>query len=274
MSLDPVTATERELSELCRIACRVATEAAALSLRGFRQPKIVSYKGPIDVVTDFDVASEELIVRRLSEETPGIPIVAEESGGSLGGDLTWYVDPIDGTTNYAHGHPFWCVSIGLAGGGRCLAGAVVAPALAIEWTGSFGSPSRRNGEPCRVSQCQSVGRALLATGFPYDRQTSSENNFAEFVTMKKRSLGVRRCGAAAIDLCFVADATYDGYWECKLSPWDVVAGIAIVLSAGGTVTDLGGAPIVPPLQPRDRAGYLVASNGVIHGDLLAVVQSP
>jgi myo-inositol-1(or 4)-monophosphatase len=268
-----MTITQKEASELCSMAAKVAAEAAALSLRGFRMPKTVSYKGPIDVVTDFDVASEELIVRRLSEETPDIPIVAEERGGDEGSDLTWFVDPIDGTVNYAHGHPFWCVSIGLACSGRCLAGAVVAPALSTAWTGSIGSPGRRNGEACRVSDCPSLGRALLATGFPYDRQTSDENNFAEFVALKKRSLGVRRCGAAAIDLCFVADGTYDGYWECKLSPWDVVAGVAIVNAAGGSVTDLGGASLAPPLDARDRAGYLVASNRTIHADLVLAINA-
>jgi myo-inositol-1(or 4)-monophosphatase len=263
--------TEKEASELCSIAAAVAAEAGALALRGFRRPKAVRYKGPIDVVTDFDVASEELIVGRLSEQAPGIPIVAEERGGTPCDGLTWFVDPIDGTTNYAHGHPFWCVSIGLVGGGRCLAGAVVAPALCTEWTGSIGSPSRRNGEPCRVSDCPSLGRALLATGFPYDRQTSSENNFTEFVALKKQTLGVRRCGAAAIDLCFVADGTYDGYWECKLSPWDVAAGVAVVSAAGGTVTDLGATQLELPFKSRDRAGYIVASNGTIHGDLVRAV---
>jgi len=271
MTLDRLGITEKEIAEFGAVALRVAEEAAAVSLHGFRKPKVVSYKGPIDVVTDFDVASEELIVRRLSQLTPGIRIVAEERGGTQGSDLAWYVDPIDGTTNYAHGHPFWCVSVGLAGAGRCLAGAVVAPALGVSWTGSVGSPSRRNGEPCRVSDCPSLDRALLATGFPYDRRTSAENNFAEFVAVKKRSLGVRRCGAAAIDLCFVADGTYDGYWERKLSPWDVAAGVAIVLAAGGTVTDLGGAPLVPPLALGDPSGYLVASNGTIHPELLRAV---
>jgi myo-inositol-1(or 4)-monophosphatase len=265
--------TEKEAAELCSIAAKAAAEAARLALRGFRSPKVIRYKGPIDVVTDFDVASEELIVERLSEWTPGIPIVAEERGGAEGDGVTWFVDPIDGTTNYAHGHPFWCVSIGLAGGGRCLAGAVVAPALAVEWTGSIGSPSRRNGVACRVSECATLDRALLATGFPYDRRTSSENNFAEFMALKKLTLGVRRCGSAAIDLCFVADGTYDGYWECKLSPWDVVAGAAIVLAAGGAVTDLGGAVLAPPLDPRDRAGYLAASNGMVHGDLIGAVKA-
>ena len=264
-------ADEKELSELTGMALRVARDAGDLATRGFRKPQAIKHKGPIDVVTDFDLASEELIRRRLSAQTPHIPIVAEEQGGARGQGLTWYVDPIDGTTNYAHGHPCWSVSIGLAAGSACLAGVVVAPALGIWWTGSVASPSVRNGEPCRVSGCASLEQALLATGFPYDRQTSDDNNFAPFVAMQQRVLGIRRCGSAAIDLCFVADGTYDGYWECKLSPWDWVAGVAVVLAAGGTVTDLSGAPLPLPADADARSGYLAASNGRIHGALVETV---
>jgi myo-inositol-1(or 4)-monophosphatase len=257
-----VTATDSEVRELVRIAAAVAREAGALVLGAYRRPKQVSYKGAVDLVTEFDVASEELIRDRLARETPHIAFVAEESGGTAGDGLTWYVDPIDGTTNYAHGHPMWCVSIGLTCEGVCLAGAVEAPAIMTTWTGGVGLASERNGEPCAVSHAGVIDAALLATGFPYDRRTSSEDNLAAFFALKKLALGIRRCGSAAIDMCMVADGTYDGYWERKLKPWDWAAGAAIVRAAGGTVTSFSGD------APELAKGYVVATNGELHAPLL------
>lgn len=258
-----------EVAELADIALVVAREGAELAKKGFRAPKRVSHKGAIDLVTEYDTAVEALILDRLAEEAGHVPIVAEEGGGNEGKGLTFYVDPIDGTTNYAHGHPFWCVSIGVVdANGFPLAGAVVAPALHLEWTAFAGGPSRRNGEACRVSSVDDISEALLATGFPYDRRTSPDNNFAEFVAAKKRAQGVRRCGSAALDLCLVADGTYDGYWESKLKPWDFAAGAALVVSAGGVICDRSGGPA------DVRRGNLIATNGKIHDalfDLLARV---
>jgi myo-inositol-1(or 4)-monophosphatase len=255
-----------EIRELVQIAENIATEAAELAFKGFRQPKTVMEKGALDLVSEFDMASEDLIRERLSEETPEIPVVAEERGGTPHPDLSWYVDPIDGTTNYVHGHPIWCVSIGLVGRGSFLAGVVVAPAIRTTWVGGAGVPARRNGELCRVSETFELDRALLATGFPFDRRTSPENNFAAFVALKKLAMGVRRGGSAALDLCFVADATYDGYWERKLGPWDFAAGAAIVQAAGGTVTDLDGGSV-----DLER-GYIMASNGALHEALMTAVK--
>jgi myo-inositol-1(or 4)-monophosphatase len=247
------------------LALRVAQEAGALAARGFRRPMRVTHKGSIDLVTEFDHASERLIRERLAAEAPETAVVAEEGGGTIGSELTWFADPIDGTTNYVHGHPFWCVSIGLMAHGVCVAGAVVAPALDTWWMGALGATSLRNGEECRVSEVAVLDDALLATGFPYDRKTSPDNNFNAFIELKKQAQGVRRCGSAALDLCFVADGTYDGYWERKLRPWDLVAGSCVVNGAGGNITDLRGGP------PDVSQGNLVVTNGHLHGALLAAL---
>jgi myo-inositol-1(or 4)-monophosphatase len=222
-----------EAARLGAIALEVARAAGALALGGFRRRMDVAEKGAHDLVTEFDLASERLIRERLTQLTPEIPVVGEEEGGTPSATRVWYCDPIDGTTNYAHGHPVWCVSVGVLEGDTPVAGAVVAPALGVEWCAHAGGPALRNGEPCRVSETAALEQALLATGFPRDREQEPHNNFETFVRVKKRCRGVRRCGAAAVDLCWVADGTYDGYWERRLNPWDLAAGAAIVLAAGG-----------------------------------------
>ena len=253
--------------QLSRIALQVATEAADLLLTGFRKHPASTEKGRADLVTEFDFASERLIRQRLAEHTPELAIVAEEQGGAPApeGGLTWYCDPLDGTTNFVHGHHFFCVSIGVGEAGRPVAGAVVAPALATHWRGFRGGPALRNGEPCRVSETTELGQALVGTGFPSDRSSSPSNNFDTFIRVKQRARGVRRCGSAVIDLCLVADGTYDAYWERRLNAWDVMAGSALVLAAGGELSALDGTP------PDLSVGHILASNGRIHGALLALM---
>jgi myo-inositol-1(or 4)-monophosphatase len=177
----------------------------------------------------------------------------------------WLVDPIDGTTNFVHGHPFWCVSIGLLERGEPVLGAVVAPALGSEWTGSRDGMAFKNGVRSHVSKTDRIEQSLLATGFPRDRTTEPDNNFSSFVRVKKAVQGVRRCGSAAIDLCLVADGTYDAYWERKLNGWDLAAGAAIVLAAGGRLSDLAGGPA------RIESGEIVASNGRLHDAVVALI---
>ena len=255
--------------DLTDIALSVAKEAGALLLGGFRSRPTVERKAPVDLVTEWDRKSEALIVERLGRLTPAIPIVAEEGGGKITDDLTWYCDPLDGTTNFVHGHPFFAVSIGAMQQGHPIAGAVVAPALGWFWSGSRGDVAKRNGDLCRVSDTVQPGDALLGTGFPPNRELAPHNNFDAYVAAKRRVRGIRRCGSASIDLCFVADGTYDGYWERALHAWDVVAGAAIVLAAGGQVTALDGVPA------RLAQGHLIASNRLLHGALLDLVgESP
>ncbi|MGD0678865.1 MAG: inositol monophosphatase family protein [Polyangiaceae bacterium] len=248
---------------LIALALDAARAAGVLAHRGFRNHPAPTHKGRIDLVTQFDLDSEALLREKL--RVSSFPVVGEERGGDQATDPrapTWYVDPIDGTTNFVHGHPFWCVSVGLTVGGRPVLGAVVAPSLGIEWTGAVGDASLRAGQKCRVSEVSKLDDALLATGFPYDRHTSQDNNFDAFVTIKKKCQAIRRCGSAAIDLCLVADGTYDGYWEKKVRPWDVAGGSAIVLAAGGRVTDYDDRPL------DVRCGEVVATNGHMHESLI------
>jgi myo-inositol-1(or 4)-monophosphatase len=253
--------------ELLRIALDAAREAGALALAGWRTRPHATHKGRIDLVTRFDHESETLLRERLTAATP-FPVVGEEQGGRPAPgprEATWYVDPIDGTTNFVHGHPFWCVSVGLHTGDAPVLGAVVAPSLGVEWTAIVGQEAMRSGKPCLVSDVSELDDALLATGFPYDRRTSEDNNFDAFVAIKKQCQAVRRCGSAAIDLCLVADGTYDGYWEQKLRPWDMAAGHALVIAAGGRLTDYAGGPV-------DLAkGHVVATNARIHDLLVAAL---
>jgi len=252
-------------SELLSIALQTARAAAALAKQGWRNHPASTHKGRIDLVTQFDLDSEALLRRELLAATPYC-VVGEERGGERAADPeapTWYVDPIDGTTNFVHGHPFWCVSVGLVAGRSPLLGAVVAPSLGVEWTGIAGETALRTGQACRVSAVSEFRDSLLATGFPYDRHVSDDNNFDAFVAIKKKCQAVRRCGSAAIDLCLVADGTYEGYWEKKVKPWDIAAGSAIVLASGGRVTDYEGNPV------DATGGNVVATNGKIHSILLA-----
>jgi len=258
---------KRSPEELAQIAFEVASEAAQILLGGFRKHPAVTEKGRADLVTEYDLTSERLIRQRLAERTPEIAIVAEEQGGTAGAGnaLTWYCDPLDGTTNFVHGHFFFCVSMGVAEAGRPIAGAVVAPALSTHWRGWQGGPALRNDVSCRVSATATLEHSLVATGFPSDRTQAATNNFEAFARVKPRVRGVRRCGSAAIDLCLVADGTYDAYWERRLNAWDLMAGSALVLAAGGTISALDGTP------PDLSVGHILASNGQIHAELLSLL---
>jgi len=249
------------------LALDVAREAAALLLTGYRKRPTPTEKAKRDLVTEFDLKSEALIRERLAHATPDLGIVAEEGGGEPK-PLTWFCDPLDGTTNFVHGHPFWAVSIGLLQDGAPVAGAVVAPVLGLDWVGYAGGPALRSGQACRVSDTAELDQALLATGFPPNRRVAPANNFDSFVRVKQVAQGVRRCGSAAIDMCLVADGTYDAYWERRLNAWDVAAGAAVVLSAGGRVSALDGGPVDLSI------GHLIASNGRVHAALESLLQDP
>ncbi|MEM9073254.1 MAG: inositol monophosphatase family protein [Myxococcota bacterium] len=248
-------------------ALSIAEEAAAIALEGFRRKPSVTKKGTIDLLTEYDLRSEALIRKRLADAFPDHAIVGEEGDNeAIDGRPVWYVDPIDGTTNFAHGHPFFCVSMALWVEGRGELGVVVAPALGVVWSAERGKGALRNGEPCRVSERSTLEDALCATGFPYDRfDDHEEDNLREHRAFLKRTRGIRRCGSAAIDLCSVADGTYDLYWEQKLSPWDMCGGALIVEESGGRLSDYEGQKADP------REGRLVASNGRLHDAALKVL---
>ena len=276
---------KEELERILVGARSAAYEAGALVRSGFRRDPVVEHKGVVDLVTSYDRDSETLLRARLGAAF-AFDIVGEEQGGDYHKDTpAFFIDPIDGTTNFVHGHPFWCVSVGLVVEGQPVLGVVLAPSLGLEWYGYVAEDGARlamrcargnarkaettevEEEPCVVSRMARFEDSLLATGFPYDRRTSEENNFDAFIAIKRRCQAVRRCGSAALDLCLVSDGTYEGYWERKLRPWDIAAGIAVVLGAGGLVTELdGGASCI-------TSGHVVATNGLIHAALLAELAS-
>jgi myo-inositol-1(or 4)-monophosphatase len=257
--------TPARMEQLTQVALTVAEEAAALVHPVFRTEIAPTEKRTADLVTEYDVMSERLIRKRLGELTPELRVVGEEEGGEASGP-TWYCDPIDGTTNFVHGHPFFCVSIGLIEDGEAWVGAVVAPALRVRWHGFVGGGAVREGKPCRVSGTRALADSLLATGF-YPGMTANgpDSNVDSFARLLPQTRGVRRCGSAALDLCMVADGTYDAYWERALNAWDCAAGAALVRAAGGRVTDLRGGPA------NLAVGHIVASNGHIHDELLGLL---
>jgi myo-inositol-1(or 4)-monophosphatase len=260
-TIDPVRALE--------VAREVAERAGTLLREGHAAKELrVEHKGAVDLVTEFDRRSEALCVGELTRAFPGHAVIAEEGsqirGSGLAGDPTWLVDPLDGTTNYAHRLPFYAVSIALELDGAPLCGVVRLPELGYEFWALAGGGAFRNGERLAVSTVAALDASLCATGFSYDRAARA-NNVAEFDAVLRRSQGVRRVGSAAFDCAMVAWGAIDGYWEYTLNPWDIAAGALLVREAGGRVTTPDGAPF------RSSAGALLASNGRIHDELRAVI---
>jgi len=263
-----VSGPDAETAAVHALAVRIAREAGALQRARYEtELEIASKSRPIDLVTEVDRACEALIVEMLRRERPGDDLLAEEGGlhADTGARWRWIVDPLDGTVNFAHGYPCFCVSIGVERDGERRVGVVYDPLRDELFEAVRGGGARRNGRAIRVSSEDRVQRALLATGFAYDVHDSPEDNLDRLARAVKRAGGVRRDGSAAIDLCYVACGRFDGYWELKLHPWDVAAGILIVEEAGGRVTDLAGGPA--PATGRE----ILASNGVLHEDLLALL---
>lgn len=257
---------QTEIRRYLRAASEVAVEAGALLKRNAHKVHSIRRKGRIDLVTEMDLRSEKLIVARLKREFPGFSFLTEEAAAvDNDSDFRWVIDPLDGTTNYAHGFPFWCVSIGLEYRGNMIAGVVYDPNLDELFTAAKGIPTRLNGKRINVSSRRSLSDALLATGFPYDIQTSAENNLDYFARFAVRCRAVRRAGSAALDLCYVAAGRFDGFWELKLHPWDTAAGIILIEQAGGRISDFSGGEYTI----YDK--YLLATNGRIHEEMMGVL---
>ncbi len=256
--------------ELLRTALDLAREAGAIHLRHFRSfdPADVKLKGRRNPVTVADVEAERHIVGELARRFPDHRVVAEEEGGRAGGaEWTWYVDPLDGTVNFAHGLPIFAVSIGVCRGDEIVAGVVHAAALGETCSAVRGRGAFRNGAPLRVSRGCELREALLATGFAYQRNEVTDNNVAIFADLVLRCRDLRRLGSAALDLAFVAAGHYDAYWEPHLNSWDLAAGILLVTEAGGRVTDLAGG------SSMLAQGSVLASNGTaLHETLLRHVR--
>ncbi len=257
----------------------IAREAGSLLMGYFARHVTIEYKGEVDLVTEADRASEQLIVERLRARWPEHGIVAEEGSRShTDAEYRWYVDPLDGTTNFAHGYPVFCVSIALARqaiptsanaalvgdpgqDGELQVGVLYDPTRDEMFAAERGLGARLNGEPMRVSGISRLAESLLGTGFPsYKRHKNPNIYFYHQLTL--RSHGVRRAGSAALDLANVACGRYDGYWEFNLNPWDTAAGVLLVQEAGGTVSRFDGTPF--RLDSRE----VLASNGLIHQEFI------
>jgi myo-inositol-1(or 4)-monophosphatase len=247
-----------------QIALDLACEAGALLLERLERPREIAEKGRrADIVTDADRASEALIVARLRRDYPNASILAEEGGAYSGtSGERWIVDPLDGTTNFAHAYPAFSVSIAYERDGELIAGVVFAPFLNECFAAERGAGARLGERRIAVSSIERAGDALLCTGF---KPSDYERNAAQFRAASERAQGVRRDGSAALDLAYVACGRFDGYWEYDLSPWDVAAGTLIVREAGGRVSQADGSPA------RLDAASVLATNGHIHEELSTVL---
>ncbi len=262
-----------DLNAALTVAEGLARRAGALVLEGLHKPGRVDYKGAVDLVTEYDRQSEALIVRGLLESFPDHHVVGEEGGG-MGAPIDsapyrWYIDPLDGTTNYAHGIPYFSVSMALAGPDDVpLLGLVYDPTRDECFRAVHGQGATCNGQPVHVSTVDDLSRAALVTGFPFDRRVNPDNNVAEFANFLVRAQTISRMGSAALDLSYVAAGRFDGFWEMRLNPWDMQAGMICVLEAGGRVSDYQGQAGTPVLY---RGRQVVASNGLIHEQMLTVI---
>jgi len=228
--------SQRQLAGIARTAANLG---AVVLMQHYGRLSSIKSKGRVgDLVTNADLEAEQVVLDFLREHTPSIAILAEESGPSgTPGSLCWCVDPLDGTTNFAHGYPFFATSVGLIWKGQPLLGSVAVPFLNETYWCSPHQGSFLNDTLIQVSDCSTLQDSLLVTGFAYDRHEVIDNNYAEFCWLTHRCRGVRRGGAAAVDLAFVATGRLDGYWERGLAPWDLAAGAALVACAGGAVGD-------------------------------------
>jgi myo-inositol-1(or 4)-monophosphatase len=244
----------------------IAREAGALLMQYFQKGLKIEYKGDADLVTAADRASEALIRERVGKQFPSHDVLGEEQGlNDRGGDYRWYVDPLDGTTNFAHGYPVFCVSMALERRGseqaRRIAGVVYDPTRDELFSAEQGRGAHLNGQPIHVSKAAQLKECLVATGFPSHKRHKSPNiHFYHQITL--RTHGVRRAGSAALDLCNVASGRFDGFWEFNLNPWDTAAGVLIVEEAGGKVSRFDGSPF--ELDSRETLG----SNGLVHAALV------
>jgi myo-inositol-1(or 4)-monophosphatase len=235
--------SRKHLQSYLDFAKSTAVEAGGILKKRFNSRHRVEYKGRIDPVTEADVKAEEFITDRITRQFPDHTILAEEGSGSgEQAEFRWVIDPLDGTVNYAHGFPVYCVSIALEHNGELVIGAVYDPERDELFHGARGLGSRVNRERLQVANESNLERALLATGFGYNIKTASPNNLGYFARMAKKAQGIRRAGSAAIDLCWLAAGRLDGYWELYLHPWDTAAAVIFVEEAGGKVTRMDGRP--------------------------------
>ncbi len=260
------------MSDVLAFAQDTARQAGRLLCELYRQHHTVRYKSSdIDVVTEADMASDQLLANAIQARFPHHAILSEEGAVDLQEELDsipylWLVDPLDGTVNYAHGHPIWGVSLALAERGKVTTGVTYDPLRDEMFWAIRGKGAWCNGRQMRVSEPSRLRRALVATGFPYRRATLADNNLAEFSAVMPRVQGMRRAGSAVLDLAYVADGRLDAYWEMSLSPWDWATGCLLVQEAGGTVTGIHGESWSLAM------GHALVSNGRLHNELMALLR--
>ena len=249
------------MDSLITTAIEIAREAGGLLLQMAKRPLEISYKRPADLVTEADRRSERLILERLRTHFPKHDVVSEEGGGQqANAEYCWYIDPLDGTTNFAHGFPVFSVAMGLTYKGEVVAGVVYDPSRDEMFAAERGGGAYLNHKPIHASKIPKLAASLLATGFPPFADNHSLN-IEYYYRFTQLSHGIRRPGSAALDLCYVAAGRFDGFWELKLNPWDKAAGSLLVTEAGGRVTDVAGREF--NLLGND----VFASNGLIHDEM-------
>jgi myo-inositol-1(or 4)-monophosphatase len=252
--------------ELYETAIEAARRGGAVLQQKHGQHIEIKHKGEIDLVTEADTLSEEVIITLIEERYPYHYILSEEKGTrKRSSPYKWIIDPLDGTTNFAHGYPMFCVSVGLEYEGEVILGAVYDPIANEMFSTKKGGGAFLNGKRIHVSEVKDLSEALLTTGFPYDIRQDTVDNINYFSNFCRKAQAVRRPGSAALDLCYVASGRFDGFWEMKLFPWDVSAGALLVEEAGGKVTDFNGNTF--DIYARE----VLASNGLIHQDMIDVL---
>jgi myo-inositol-1(or 4)-monophosphatase len=255
------------MDDIMRVAVAAARQGAAVLLSRFGRIGKVEKKGVVDLVTEADTASEAAVIEVIRSVFPGHAVLAEESGSSGGGgDECWVIDPLDGTTNFAHGVTLFAVSIAYVRRGAPVAGVVLNPASGELFTAAAGGGAWCNGKPMRVSPTTDMVDSLLVTGFPYNVREILPEAVRRFTRCLGASQGVRRLGSAALDLCWVADGRFEAFWEQNLQPWDTAAGWLMVSEAGGRVTDFSNGAY------GLEAAEILASNGRIHEEMLTLLQ--
>ncbi|MCS7079925.1 MAG: inositol monophosphatase [Chloracidobacterium sp.] len=256
------------MNEFLSFAEQVAREAGAILRERFGAPLDVRRKGRIDLVTEVDVLAENLIRSRIQRRFPDHAILAEESGlVERASAFRWIIDPLDGTTNYSHGYPFFSVAIALEQAGETVVGVVYDPLRDELFAAARGQGTTCNGHPVRVSAVPTLEQALLVTGFPYNVRSSPRKNLDHFSAFLEIAQAIRRDGSAALDLAYVAMGRFDGFWELNLAPWDMAAGSLLVTEAGGRVTAFDGQPFSP------YVAEIVASNGLLHDAMCEVLRA-
>ncbi len=256
------------MSDFMTVARNAAYSAGKILKDNIAGTRQIIHKGEINLVTEMDMRSERAVVEILHSFFPDHGIIAEEETNIQNGSaFTWIIDPLDGTTNYAHGYPCFSVSIALQREGEVILGVVYDPMRDELFSAQKGRGAELNGRLIKVSSVDRLLLSLLATGFPYDRKTSEKNNLKYFRELLMASQEVRRDGSAALDLCSVACGRFDGFWELKLKPWDVAAGSVIVREAGGVISNFSGSSF--SLHEEE----ILASNGKIHGQMLEILNN-